>query len=216
MSSDWIGSCSPVSPLLSYRARGLSKSSLILVLISSYGIGVFGCCIYFSSTSGDHRFFRARMALQHMHTMTKHLQVRGSLPDPKDFNVRLKERWALGRDHVPKEEEDDSSGWLLDFIIERATQDHVYPWDAPPRFVLTSANRDGYGFYLDGEDGISKTKGRDRDDINSWDPSSSDYYYDRRLYRAILMLHVVGSTSAMVVFLVYVLFKGNEWIRPAT
>ena len=179
-------------------------------MIGSYGLGILGYRFYMSGYRGGHEYFRARVALERLHWMTKDLHEQGSLPAPNDFNDRLKARWALGRDHVPKEEGNDDIEWHLNFIIESAIKDDLHLWNAPPHFVLTSASPDGFGFYLDGEDGVSKSKGQDRDDINSWDRSSTNFYYERRRNRHILKEHAIGAALAMGVFMIYFARKKNK------
>jgi hypothetical protein len=189
----------------------MQKIALILMLATSYGLGYWGCVFYMSGFRGGHEYHRAQVALDRLHWMTKdYLQEQGSLPDPNGFNARLKARWILGRDHVPKEEENDEIEWHLNYIIESAIRDNLHLWNSPPHFVLTSASPDGFGFYLDGEDGISKTQGRDRDDINSWDRSSTNFYHERRRYRRVLKKHAAGAGLAIGVFIVYFAFKKNK------
>lgn len=192
----------------------MPRIALILILAASYGLGYLGCRLYTGSIRGGHEYFRARITLEHLHLMAgRYSQDHGSLPDPGDFNARLKARWALGRDHVPKEEEDDGIEGHLSYMTESAFRDSLNPWNAPPHFVLTSASPDGFGFYLDGEDGISKTRGRDRDDINSWDRSSTDFYHERRRNRRILKEHSAGAALAMGVFMIHFVSRRERGTR---
>ena len=176
----------------------MPKLALILVMIGSYGLGILGYRFYMSGYRGGHEYFRARVALERLHWMTKdYSEEHGDLPDIEGFNALLRERWAMGRDH-------------LNFIVENAIKDNLHLWNSPPHFVLTSASPDGFGFYLDGEDGISKSKGQDRDDINSWDRSSTDFYHERRRNRQIVKEHVIGAASATGVFGIYFARKKNK------
>jgi hypothetical protein len=194
----------------------MPKLALILVMIGSYGLGILGYRFYMSGYRGGHEYFRAQVALNRLHSMTKdYSEEYGSLPDIEGFNSLLRERWNLGRDHTPIEIKDDDIEWHLNFIVENAIRDSLHLWNSPPHFVLTSASPDGFGFYLDGEDGISKSKGQDRDDINSWDRSSTDFYYERRRNRHILKEHSIGATLAMGVFMIYFARKKNNRTQQA-
>ena len=189
----------------------MPKLALILVMIGFYGLGILGCRFYMSGYRGSHEYFRARVALERLHWMIKdYSEEHGNLPDIEGFNALLRERWALGRDHTPTEVEDDGIAWHLNFIVENAIKDNLQLWNSPPHFVLTSASPDGFGFYLDGEDGLSKSKGQDRDDINSWDPSSTDFYHERRRNRHILREHALGAALAMGMFMFYLARKKNK------
>lgn len=182
-------------------------------MIGSYGIGILGYRVFMSGFRGEHGYFRAQQALGSLHWMTKdYSEEHGSLPDIEGFNALLRERWALGFDHAPIEIkiEDDDIAWHLNLIIERAFKGNLHLWNSPPHFVLTSASPDGFGFYLDGEDGISKSKGQDRDDINSWDRSSTDFYHERRRNRRILKQHAIGATLAMGVLMFSFARKKNK------
>ena len=194
----------------------MPKLALILVMIGFYGLGILGYRFYMSGYRGGHEYFRARVALERLHWMTKdYSEEHGSLPDVEGFNTLLRERWALGRDHAPIEVEDDDIAWHLNFIIEGAIKDNLHLWNSPPHFVLTSASPDGFGFYLDGEDGISKSKGQDQDDINSWDRSSTDFYHERRRNRRILKEHAIGAALSMGVFVIYFARKKNKRTQQA-
>lgn len=182
----------------------MPKIVLILMLCAAYGLGYWGYGGFLRGFRDDHEYHRAQAALESLQQMTQaYADEHGSLPDFHDFNTRLRARWNSGRDHVPKEEENDPVARHLDFIIGSACGSDLYPWNSPPCFVLTSANPDGFGFYLHGEDGISKTQGRDRDDINSWDRSSTDFYHERGGYRRVLKKHATGAALAFVVFMIY-------------
>ncbi|MBN8458568.1 MAG: hypothetical protein J0M04_12090 [Verrucomicrobia bacterium] len=185
-------------------------------MIASYGLGIFGYRFSMSGYRGGHEYFRAQVALEHLHRMTKdYSEEYGGLPDIEGFNALLRERWALGRDHAPIEVGADDIAWHLNFIMEKAIKDNLHLWNSAPHLVLTSASPDGFGFYLDGEDGISNSKGQDRDDINSWDQSSTDFYHARRRNRQILKGHAIGALSAMGVFVVSFAWKKNKRTQQA-
>ena len=189
----------------------MPKIALILVMIGSYGLGILGYRFFMSAYRGGHEYHRAQVALARLHLETKfYSEEHGSLPDIEGFNALLRERWALGRDHVPIEIEDDDIAWHLNFIIEGAFNGNLLLWNPPPHFVHTSASPDGFGFYLDGEDGISKSKGQDQDDINSWDRSSTDFYHERRRNRRILKEHAIGATLAVGVLIYSFTRKKNK------
>jgi hypothetical protein len=194
----------------------MPKLALLLVMFGSYGLGILGYRFYMSGYRGGHEYFRAQVALERLHRETKYYSEEyGSLPDIEGFNALLKARWILGRDHVPKDVEIGDIAWHLNSIIESAMRDNLHLWKSPPHLVLTSASSDGFGFYLDGEDGISKTKGQDRDDINSWDRSSTDFYHDRRRYQRVQKEHASGATLAFVVFMIYLCTKKNRRTQQA-
>lgn len=189
----------------------MPKLAQILVMIGSYGLGIAGYRFYMSGFRGGHEYFRAQQALERLQWATKeYLEEHGSLPDIEGFNVLLRERWKLRHDHTPIEVEDDDIAWHLNFMIENAFKDTPHLWNAPPRFVLTSASPDGFGYYLDGEDGVSKSKGQDRDDINSWDRTSTDFYHERRRNRHILNEHAIGAALAVGVFVIHFARKKNK------
>ena len=126
----------------SVGGKNMPKLALILVMIGSYGLGILGYRFYMSGYRGGHEYFRAQVALERLHWMTKvYLEEHGSLPDIEGLNALLWERWNLGRDHAPIEVGDDDIGWHLNFIVENAIRDNLHLWNSPPHFVLTSASR---------------------------------------------------------------------------
>ena len=194
----------------------MPKLALILVMIGFYGLGIAGYRFCMSGFRGGHEYFRAQQALERLQWATReYMEEYGSLPDIENFNVLLRERWKLGRDHIPIEVEDDDIAWHLNFIIENAFRDTPILWNAPPRFVLTSASPDGFGYYLDGEDGISKSRGQDRDDLNSWNRTSTVFYHERRRNRHILREHAIGFALATGVFVIYLARKKNKGTQQA-
>lgn len=84
--------------------------------------------------------------------------------------------------------DDAIAGWLAgenDLAGLSPFQDlaecRVDPWGHSYRFVrrLSDAAGGSIGVYSVGEDGVSLTEGNDSDDVNSWNPASRSYYFDR-------------------------------------
>jgi hypothetical protein len=162
---------------------------------------------------GGHEYHRIQVGLDRIHSQTKdYIDQHGRLPEPEDFNSILKDRWIQGRQDLQLDEESDFEDWHLAFIADSALGFIPSIWDLPPRYVVSSELPDGFGFYIDGADGFSRTQGHDRDDINSWDRTSIDYYYQRRHYLRLITWHTVSLTLAFGIFFAFNVIE--KFIKP--
>lgn len=78
-------------------------------------------------------------------------------------------------------------------------------WGAPPVFIRDQSIPQGFGFYLEGEDGISKSKGRDLDDINSWDITSKRYYVEKSIHEEAVQYRIIALFPTFITFFILML-----------
>jgi hypothetical protein len=150
---------------------------------------------------GPHTWTNAYAELNRMQDgMERHQKSYGHLPSVERINEEVAEAWAADTEFYPRAEEREAVHFA--FIASFANNDRLRLWDRPPRFTLTDASPVGFGFYLEGEDGDSATKGSDQDDINSWSFDSVGFYHDRVRRNRKIRDFVIGLMGAIPVFLV--------------
>jgi len=98
---------------------------------------------------------------------------------------------------------------MLCDIAVVANRKDLHLWNMPPKYIVSQSIPSGFGFYLCGEDGVSRSEGEDCDDINSWAQDSTSYYHKRLFYRRMFRHNVVGLGMAISVWLTCRLF-GNR------
>ncbi|MGJ8658177.1 MAG: hypothetical protein ACSHX6_17165 [Akkermansiaceae bacterium] len=136
---------------------------------------------------GTHSAFRSYIKLKQLHHfMILHLEIEEKpLPDEEFLNKMIKENYLKDPDHEVFNDTNDKNFSLLQFSQEISENHHLRLWGAPPIYIRDLTLPDGYGFYLAGEDGVSSSKGRDPDDVNSWNGDSFKFYTNRMRQRKI-------------------------------
>jgi hypothetical protein len=82
-------------------------------------------------------------------------------------------------------------------------------WNTPPVFIRDQSLPQGFGFYLEGEDGISRSRGRDLDDINSWDITSKKYYVDKSIHEEAVQYRIIAIFPALLTF-IYIITRKKK------
>lgn len=133
-------------------------------------------------SKGPHTWGDAQGALRRLQDFAGEFRSEhGHFPDARDLNNEIEQAWRTKdawSDSISPDLDDDLA-LVLGLV---ATDYHLRVWEQPPRFIVDSALPGGCGFFLAGEDQQSSTSGRDPDDLNSWEPSSADFY-NKRLHR---------------------------------
>ena len=155
------------------------KRWLIALLVTSVVFTLaWRASAYVNRALGPHTWGNAYMTLRMMERrMTSYKKQYGRLPEANRVNVQIEKIWKGDPSYIVDSE--DEEALALSTVTEVSAYDRLRVWDRPPRFVVTEASPAGFGFYLEGEDGMSKTEGSDPDDINSWSSESMAFYYDR-------------------------------------
>lgn len=134
-----------------------------------------------SRTKGPHSWFNACVALGRLESWAvDYGSDHGTLPDEDILNGLIervwKENWSENGLVLDDSEQD------LEWIVSDAiTLRSRWLWGQRPTYIVDPSLPQGCGFYLMGEDGKSMARGRDPDDLRSWDMDSREFYY-RRLY----------------------------------
>ncbi|MGJ8658179.1 MAG: hypothetical protein ACSHX6_17175 [Akkermansiaceae bacterium] len=74
-------------------------------------------------------------------------------------------------------------------------------WNSSLICVRNKELPSGFGFYLTGEDHVSKTSGNDPDDINSWNRESWHFYYDRGHQKETKKIITISTILASITFI---------------
>jgi hypothetical protein len=177
--------------------ENMMRAIPFLILIAAYGLGCVASSVVMRST-GNHEYFNSQVALRHLHPFTQRFVDTYGLPDPDELNRLIAARWRKDSNATNYEEPQTEEESELHFIAECANDHALHVWMNPPRFIQSKALPDGFGFFLEGEDGISISRGEDRDDINSWNRSSIRFYQTRMRNHRLLRDNVVGAFLATV------------------
>ena len=182
-----------------------------VIIIAAYGFGCWGSSVVMWSM-GNHMYFDAQVALGNLHCPTQSFVDIYGLPDPDELNHLIEARWGKDLNATNYEKPQTEKESDLYFIADCANEHALHVWKNPPRFVQSNAIPGGFGFYLDGEDGISILQGEDRDDINSWNRASIRFYQTRMRNHRLLRDNVVGAAFATVAGLM--VFARNKKKKP--
>lgn len=133
---------------------------------------------FVNNSTGNHKWFDTQQDLKRMSFAVKMRDTWSSPIDVERVNAILA---------LPDVTEDTQRGieWAdEDFWLEVVREDADHGrfqrlFGSPAKFLVSEDLPDGFGFYLEGEDGISASGGNDEDDINSWDVDSR-MHYERR------------------------------------
>ena len=177
-------------PVLSFIA------SLVVCVLVWIGLNIL------LQEKGGHGPGDAQNHLSKMHDwVNSAVEIGFPLPDPKEYNKHIAEAWKLalegkGYGYIFESGTSDSYGALM-FIAHHPGK---FYWDNPPVYVVDPSLPDGFGFYLEGEDGVSASRGEDPDDVNSWDNRSHVFYYKRRWWREQMTRLMFGLMAGSIVF----------------
>jgi len=152
-------------------------------------------------TKGPHTWFDSHIELGRLHFYIEEFRGEdGELPSSGRVNEVIQRSYIAGVDQEVFERSEDSNFLLYHLAREVSEKRLLRLWDDPPVYVRDDSLPGGYGFYLAGEDGISKTSGKDRDDINSWDQNSYQYYFEKLHRQRALRNSIAASVPALLVF----------------
>lgn len=149
----------------------------------------------------NHTSFNSYIALVRLHSYIEELRdEEGALPTSERVNLVIQGALAENSIHESFELFDDPNFLLYELALEVSEERMFRLWDIPPIYVMSDCLPDGFGFYLAGEDSISKTSGMDRDDINSWDKDSYRYYLSRLHRQRSIRNSLAASVPALLIF----------------
>ncbi|NNC86857.1 MAG: hypothetical protein HKN82_00190 [Akkermansiaceae bacterium] len=178
----------------------MKRWSIVLIATAfAFGLG-WQVASYMFKTLGPHGWANAYMALHQMQReLLRYKETYGALPSKDRIDGFVAQAW-----------EGDTSFYDLDSTAEEqylhyvamlADNDRLRLWDSPPQFTVTTDSPVGFGFFLEGQDGISNTNGQDPDDINSWSIKSTSYYYRPIARRRATRDGILAALIALPVFL---------------
>lgn len=124
-------------------------------------------------------------------------ETHGSIPEEEVTNRVITKLWTE-KDYRSSEFDDPSEDELA-MIIGGADYRSLKLWGKPPKYIVSKDLPGGYGLYMEGEDGVTRSNGNDPDDLNSWDVNSRSFYIERserehKPKRIIYMLCSVGAS----------------------
>jgi len=151
-------------------------------------------------TSGNHEWFRAYRELGRLKDgVVWYKEDHEELPNEQLVNGIIMHYWnnrdASSIKTTNSKEED------LSIYLDWVRYEQLRIWDAPPKYVVTKELPEGVGFYLEGEDGTSLSKGNDRDDINSWNYGSTSFYHKKLQREHDLRDLIVSGLFAGIAFI---------------
>jgi hypothetical protein len=141
--------------------------------------------------------------------MIPYLQENGNqLPEESYLNNLIAENYQKPPSHEVFTNYENIDSELLQ-IPRKISEEKRYIdlWDTPPIYIKDKTLPDGYGFYLAGEDGISKSRGRDPDDLNSWNISSYHFYSERDRKKEELPINYIALVPAIIIFVLLMLWS---------
>jgi hypothetical protein len=163
-------------------------------------------------TTCTHSAFDSYVQLKQLHYyMYPYLKNKGNqIPDEKILNRIIAENYQKQPNHEIFESYKDKDCDLLQIAKRISEAKHsLQLWGAPPIYIKDKSLPEGYGFYLAGEDGISNTKGRDLDDVNSWDRKSYRFYPIRERKQKSLRITYISIIPALFTF-IYIITRKKK------
>ncbi len=159
---------------------------------------------------GSHDAISSKGQLRRLHAYIEMFEYRNdSLPNAEVFNTMIREHYQKSSEELILPDSNDEK-FALFLICERISKDrNLHLWGAPPIYIQDKTLPEGYGFYLAGEDGISKSMGRDTDDVNSWDPKSGNFYYLRMREQQNRPLKYISIILALFTF-IYIMTRKKK------
>lgn len=161
------------------------KYILISILVTVGAFLFFSCCIsYMNRSLGSHSSFECYSGFKYLNSVIYVIQHdEKSLPDATRVNRIIAEHFQKAPNHELFENYSDKDHMLFQLPQLISENRSLRMWDSPPIYVRDETLPEGFGFYLEGEDGISNTAGEDADDVNSWDRKSNQFYAQREILR---------------------------------
>ncbi len=148
-----------------------------------FSIGLFFACKSFGDNNrplSNYDQPDMQSHLRNFHDYIDHYRkVEGTLPDEKTMNEIITKCYPTKSAFQIYENTDLEDSILLYIPQEISGARELHYWNSPPIYIIDKTLPSGFGFYLKGTDGTSKTSGNDPDDINSWDKDSRRFYTER-------------------------------------
>lgn len=195
--------------VLSVGQKNVIKNWVILCVCTS-AVFVLSCfaVAYVLRTTGVHTWANAQFALHDLErALAAYQSETGDIPPIGLVESQIQAAWKNGADALA--EDYDGRLWIA-FAV--ADNNRLRLWGSPPR-VTRRSGLPAYGFYLEGEDGISRSGGEDPDDINSWSFESTSFYYDRLQRRQWVRngsWSIIPATLAFVAGWVFFIRRPNK------
>ncbi len=181
------------------------KKTLIAIIIS-FTVFILSLQIIQCYTHGTcgHAASNSRRQLQQLHYLVDTYKIyNNSLPDTEELNNIIEQHQKCPEEIIEPDSSDTK--YALFFISQSITENkNDWRWGAYPIYIQDKTLPEGYGFYLAGEDGISKSMGRDTDDVNSWDRNSSRFYAVRQAKQELLHNTYISIIPASLTFLYFI------------
>jgi len=176
-----------------------SWKGIAVFFATAFVVTFFGCRIVLHQLT-SYTWTRAHWSLLELHRL---ILVSDKRPTESEVNEFIRRAWDEKHQNAENPTTDDylksDIAGILDSLRHRT-------WGAPPIYREDNQLPDGFGFYIQGEDLTSLTKGEDEDDINTWDKRGGQFYskkaWKRRLLRY-LGYSLVGATLLTLPLLVF-------------
>ena len=186
----------------------MKKKYFTVFLFALWNFGVIWLALVFLGSGNVSRSsFSSYQDLKKLHRVVECYFDSDNLPDEKRVNA------VLRGERVEKTEEDlwtyGAGSWIEDLREKVAEQRWLTRRGKLPIFVVDASLPDGFGFYLEGEDGVSLSQGRDADDINSWDEKSIDYYSQQSRRGFFVERAQVAGILTVVSVVLYLFIRRN-------
>ena len=135
---------------------------------------------YMLPEKAPHTWFRVRTALGRLEEgAAAYCLTHGAPPEAAGLNKEIAKAWIDKESWIDSVSPDLDENIVDILFFASQSQFELRMFDQPPRYIVDSTLPNGCGFFWTGEDRMSATNGRDRDDINSWDKTSGSFYYER-------------------------------------
>ena len=186
------------------------KKTLIAIIIS-FAVFAFSfqIILWVTRRTCGHGSFDSMVQLQQLHYLVDiYRNDNNSLPDAEELN-RIIEQHQKSPEEIIEPESSDKKYAL--FLISQSISENKndWRWGSPPIYIQDKTLPEGYGFYLAGEDGISKSMGRDTDDVNSWDRKSFRFYGLRQAKQEALHRTYISIIPALLTF-IYIITRKKK------
>ena len=160
---------------------------------------------------GPHTWFNAHIELGRLHFFVEELRdEEGDLPSSERVNKVIQSASNGDLDQEVFERSEDADYLLHHLTLEVSEKRLLRLWGVPPVYVRDDSLPEGYGFYLAGEDGVSRTSGRDTDDISSWDQNSYRYYFKRLHRQRAFRNAAIAIVPTLLAFVFLIKWRRNQ------
>lgn len=102
-----------------------------------------------------------------------------------------------------------------DNLLQELVGAQVGPLNAPPIYIESNDLANGFGFYITGDDGESKSRGNDPDDVSTWDIESVSRYRSRLIWELRTRYAAMALGPGLIVFwLLFRMTRNRRVLEP--